>query len=300
MRAGGAFAGCRFFRGFMYKIILAVLLTLPAARQCAAQPGSEQVTFLRLLGAVQDAPEDDGAREKLLRYVRAMRTKPTIPVEAKRYYIRGMAIHIDAVGTDDFDKAARAYYKALEIAPWWGQCYYNLAKALESANRYDESEDAMRNYKLVSAVATEESQKMIAPAPRPSQPEEAGGRADFRGSWGNGLDCWRYEFSINDGELVISMRCWDFEKAVYGTGTTKGRHFEGSSPGGPSGTGVGIRSPILFKGDISADDQTIEISTMLAPDLADTESALSAARDQVRMYGEPAWQKQTWRHMSRE
>jgi len=286
----------------MRKIILTIFLALsaaPAAAQPASPPQGEQVLFLRLLGAVQDAPEDDAARDKLLLYVRDMRRKPTIPVEAKRYYIRGMAIHIDAAGTDDFDKAARAYNKALEIAPWWGQCYYNLGKALESANRYEEAEEAMRNYKLLNVAEPEEA-KLVASAPRTAAPQDAAGGADFRGAWGNGLDCWRYQFSVSAGQLVIMMRCWDFDKAVYGTGVVSGRHFEGSSHGGPSGTGVGIRSPIRFKGDLSADNQAIEISTILAPDLADTEAALSAARDQVRMYGEPAWQKQTWRHMSRD
>ena len=291
-----------FATGDMYKIILALFLFMPAApaaAQSAAAPTTEQVAFLRLLAVVQDTPEDNVARDKLLLYVRAMRRKPTIPVEAKRYYIRGMAIHIDAAGTDDFDKAARAYNKALAIAPWWGQCYYNLAKALESANRYDEAEEAMRNYKLLNVAAPEEA-KLIAPSPRTAPPQDTGNGADFRGAWGNGLDCWRYEFSVSGGQLAILMRCWDFDKAVYGTGVIAGRHFEGSSAGGPSGTGVGIRSPIRFKGDLGADNQTIEISTILAPDLADTEAALSAARDQVRMYGEPAWQKQTWRHMSRD
>ena len=300
--AGGLFAGCGVpAGGGMYKIILAIFLAMPAAPAAAqpAAPTGEQVTFLRLLGAVQDTPEDAAARNKLLLHVRGMRSKPAIPAEAKRYYIRGMAIHIDATGTDDFDKAARAYNKALDIAPWWGQCYYNLAKALESAGRYDEAEEAMRDYKLLNVAPPEEA-KLVSPAPLTAAPREDGSGADFRGAWGNGLDCWRYEFSVNAGQLVIMMRCWDFDKAVYGTGVASGRHFEGSSYGGPSGTGVGIRSPIRFKGDLGADNQSIEISTILAPDLADTEAALSAARDQVRMYGEPAWQKQTWRHMRRD
>jgi len=292
----------------MYKIILAVLLALPAARQSAAQSApahaNEQQEFLRLLYAVQTTPEDDAAREKLLRYVSAMRRKPPVPVEAKKYYIRGVAIHIDAVNIDEFDKAARAYNKALEIAPWWGQCYYNLAKALESANRFEEAESAMRNYKLLNVSARAETGNVIAAASKttargaPRAP--AAVRPDFRGSWGNGLDCWRYEFKVSGEQLTITMRCWDFDGAVYGSGTVSGRHFEGSSSGGASGTGVGVRSPIRFKGDISEDDQVIEISTILAPELAETAAAQAAARDQVGMFGESTWQSQTWRHMSRD
>jgi hypothetical protein len=53
-----------------------------------------------------------------------------------------------------------------------------------------------------------------------------------------------------------------------------------------------------FKGAISEDNSTVEISSILAPELAETDGAMSAAREQVRLFGSPSWQGQTWRHMS--
>ncbi len=283
----------------MRKIIFAVFLALPALRPaalCAAPPpAGEQQVFLRLLSDVRENPEDAAAREKLLRYVRAMRGKPPIPVEAKKFYIRAMAAQLDAVNDDDFDKVAKIYEKALELAPWWGQCYYNRGKALESAKRFEEAAEAMRFYDLAN-VPGRAAKKAVEAAPPPA-PAPAGPKPDFRGSWGNGMDCWRYEFAVKGSQLVIRMRCWDFSGAVYGTATLNGRHFEGSSPGGASGTGVGVRVPIRFKGDISEDNQTIEISIVLAPELAETAAAQAAAMDQERIFGESVWQNQTWRHM---
>jgi tetratricopeptide (TPR) repeat protein len=284
----------------MYKIILAVLLILPAVRHSAAQsapaPAGEQQAFLRLLSDVRENPEDDAAREKLLLYVRGMRGKPPIPVEAKKYYIRAMAAQLDAVNDDDFDKVARTYDNALELAPWWGQCYFNRSKALEAAKRFEEAEEAMRFYKLLDVPGSRAVKKTAPAAPQPAPPA-TGPKPDFRGTWGNGMDCWRYEFAVRGSQLVIKMRCWDFSGAVYGTATLNGRHFEGSSPGGASGTGVGVRVPIRFKGEISEDNDTIEISIILAPELAETAAAQAAAMDQERIYGDSIWQNQTWRHM---
>lgn len=284
----------------MYKIFFALLLALPALRPAAlraAPPAAqEQQAFLRLLSDVRENPEDNAAREKLLYYVRAMRGKPPIPVEAKKFYIRAMAAQLDAVNDDDFDKVAKIYEKALEIAPWWGQCYYNRGKALEAAKRFEEAAEAMRFYKLTKEPGPAAAKNSPAAAPPPA-PKPAGPKPDFRGSWGNGMDCWRYEFAVKGSMLVIRMRCWDFSGAVYGTATLTGRHFEGSSPGGASGTGVGVRVPIRFKGDISEDNQTIEISIVLAPELAETAAAQAAAMDQERIFGESVWQNQTWRHM---
>ncbi len=286
--------------GIMCKIIFAVLLALaalrPAALYAAPAPVSEHQVFLRLLSPVQLDPEDAAAREKLLLYMRGMRSRPSIPAEAKRYYIRAMAAQLDAVNDDDFDKVARMYNKVLEIAPWWGQCYFNRSKALESAKRFEEAGEALRFYNMLRTPAQEAADKAAAAVPRPT-PQQAGPPPDFRGGWGNGMDCWRYEFSMKGSLLTIRMRCWDFSGTVYGTATLTGRHFEGSSPGGPSGTGVGVRVPIRFKGDLSEDNQTIEISILLAPELAETAAAQAAAMDQERVFGESVWQNQTWRHM---
>jgi tetratricopeptide (TPR) repeat protein len=221
-------------------------------------------------------------------------------VEAKKFYIRAMAMHIDATGTEDFDKAARLYTQAINAAPWWPQCYYNRAAALDSAGRYEEAAEDKRFYQAAKGgpEAQAAPARKAAPVKPPPKVGTRSGGADYSGTWGGGLDCWRYEFKIRGEQLTIIMHCWDFPRAVYGTGKVNGGAFEGSSPGGISGTGVGTRSPIRFKGSINEDNTEITISTLLAPELAETEDAMNAAREQVRMYGTPDWQSQTWRHMA--
>jgi len=272
-------------------LALALLPALPAA---AADPAyvKEQERFLTLLAAVNDDPYKPALREELIRFAAGMKVKPKIPTEAKKFYIKAMAVHIDAVNDADFDKAARVYLEAIRVAPWWPQAYYNRASALESAKRFEEAAEDRRFFRASRAPAEKEKAEL--------PPGKKHGTADYRGNWGSGLDCWRYEFEIRGDDLTIMMHCWDFPRTIYGRGTVSGRKFEGSSPGGMSGMGVGTRSPIRFRGSISEDNSVIEISSILAPELAETQGAMEAAQEHVRMFGTPEWQGQTWRHMARD
>jgi len=275
-------------------LILAVILLLSAAScALALDPAyvKEQESFLTLLTRVSEDPDNPPLREELIRFANNMSAKPKIPTEAKKHFIRAMAVHLDAVNDSDFDKAARMYQEAIKIAPWWTQCYFNRSNALEAAHRYEEAAEDKRFYMAARAGK---------PKPEELAPSKKHGTADYRGNWGGGLDCWRYEFEIRGDDLTITMHCWDFPRAVYGTGKVNGRSFRGSSPGGMSGTGVGTRSPIRFRGSLSEDNSEITISSILAPELAETEGAMNAAQEQVRLFGAPAWQTQTWRHMARD
>ena len=276
-------------------VVVVCLAQVPHARAAESASAREQVKFLTLLSAVGDDPDNPALRSELIRFANGMAVKPKIPVEAKKYFIKAMAVHLDAVNDADFDKAARLYGQAIKIAPWWTQCYYNRARALEAANRHEEADEDKRFYSAGGGVVKE---KQAEPEARPVAPRSEG--ADYRGIWGSGLDCWRYEFDIKDDDLTITMHCWDFPRAIYGTGKVKGRRFEGSSAGGVSGTGVGTRSPIRFRGGLNKDNSAIEISSILAPELADSDDAMTAAKEQVRLFGEPSWQVQTWRHMARD
>jgi len=279
----------------MHRLVTLFALSCLLAAPCRAEePASAQekarYTFLRLLAAVKEDPENVKAREELMIFANKMDPKPPIPLEAKKMYIKGMALHLEAENDVDFDKAVMAYERALEIAPWWGFCYYNMGMALDSGKRFREAEEALRLYELVRPPKGRDRGK---PVKRP-----AGVKApDFSGSWGSGMDCWRYEFALREDELTITMHCWDFPGAVYGYAVLDGRKFEGSSPGGPSGTGMGVHNPIRFKGAISEDDSIVEISSILAPELAGNEATMNAAMDQVRVFGDPTWTTQTWRRM---
>jgi len=270
------------------------LLAGPCRAQEAVPPGEkENYTFLRLLAAAKENPDDTKALERLMLFASKMNPKPPIPVEAKKLYIKGMAEQIDAVNDDDFDKAAKLYARAIQIAPWWAQCYFNMGRALESGKRFREADEALRLYNLAAPPAKTAARQ----APRRKKGEKI---PDFSGDWGNGMDCWRYEFELKDYDLTITMRCWDFPGTVYGSAVLEGRQFEGSSTGGPAGSGMGVHYPIRFKGDISEDDSTIEMSSILAPELAADEATQNAAMDQVRVFGEPAWTKQTWHRVTGE
>ena len=73
-----------------------------------------------------------------------MNPKPTIPIEAKKSFIKAVSIHMDAAKDTDYDDAVIYYERALRVAPWWGQCYYNLASALDSAKRFREADEMVQ------------------------------------------------------------------------------------------------------------------------------------------------------------
>lgn len=62
-----------------------------------------------------------------------MKPAPTVPEEAERSFVKGVAFLKEAKDAADFDLAVAAFRQALLIAPWWSDAYYNLGIALGAA-----------------------------------------------------------------------------------------------------------------------------------------------------------------------
>jgi tetratricopeptide (TPR) repeat protein len=108
-----------------------------------AQSAREQLQ--QLAAQLQKTPNDNALRERLLNLAQEVRPPPAIPEEARRYFVQGNAIAQAAKEPKEQEVAVRAFNKALEIAPWWEDAYYNLAIAYELAGNFD---DAIRSLKL--------------------------------------------------------------------------------------------------------------------------------------------------------
>jgi tetratricopeptide (TPR) repeat protein len=133
----------------------AILLAwLPAK----AQTGSPQETLNQYISDLQKNPNDYALREKIIRQVQAMKQKPVIPEEARRYFIEGNALLKAAKAQKGYGLAIDAYRQCLLIAPWWAEAYYNYAVALDLANQFDEGMNALKLY-IATNPGGEESRK---------------------------------------------------------------------------------------------------------------------------------------------
>ena len=71
--------------------------------------------------------------------------KPHLPEEARKFKVQAEF----AVQEGNFDKALAFYGKALEIAPWWPEGYFNRAVILGGTKKYLEAMHEMKRYLLL-------------------------------------------------------------------------------------------------------------------------------------------------------
>lgn len=125
-----------------------------AEGQAAEQAGKLREALTHYVVALQSAPEGSGddqrLRETVIRLVQRLSPAPAVPEEAERYMGRGQAAVEIAKSPEDFKRAAGEFQKALRIAPWLANGYYNLGIVQEKAGQLVE---AMRSYKLYLLAA---------------------------------------------------------------------------------------------------------------------------------------------------
>ena len=120
----------------LFGFILA--LSIPAQ----AQSTNTDETLKQYVASLQANPHDLALREKIIRLAADMNPPPEIPAEAKRYMSRGLAAMEDAKTEADFKDAANEFSQAVNMAPWLGVGYRDLAIAADKAGDYDR---ALRN-----------------------------------------------------------------------------------------------------------------------------------------------------------
>ena len=109
----------------------------------AATP-SEQLK--QLTAQLQKSPTDTALREKIIKLSKS--AKPAVPENARRALVRGNSAFADAKSPEEFDRAITLYREASNIAPWWGDVYFNLGKALEQRQDYAGAVTALKLYLL--------------------------------------------------------------------------------------------------------------------------------------------------------
>jgi tetratricopeptide (TPR) repeat protein len=92
---------------------------------------------------LQQSPNDNDLREKIIKLVLTIKPAPAIPEDARKHFVIATTLAKDAKSASDFQSAVDEYQKALLVAPWWGKAYWDLAIALQGAEKYDDAKQAV-------------------------------------------------------------------------------------------------------------------------------------------------------------
>lgn len=121
--------------------IVFVIAFVSLATAHAVNPREE---LKQLAAQIQSNPNDTALREKIIKL--GARIRPVVPEEANRAFVRGGVFLKEAKDASGYDLAIAAFREVLVQAPWWGDAYYNLAVALESARKFDEAIASIKLY----------------------------------------------------------------------------------------------------------------------------------------------------------
>jgi tetratricopeptide (TPR) repeat protein len=179
--------------------LLCYLLTCLALSSVAAQAQSPREQLNQMVQQLQQTPNDTALREKIIKLGQELKQAPAIPEEARGYFVKGSTITKAVTDASQQALAIDNFNKALAIAPWWGDAYYNLAVAEELAGQLDEAQSSLKLYILTSPgekeardaqdriyaldAKKELANKDSADRKRAAEQELERKRTDFSGDW---------------------------------------------------------------------------------------------------------------------
>ncbi|MDR3792440.1 MAG: ankyrin repeat domain-containing protein [Terracidiphilus sp.] len=102
--------------------------------------------FADTVKAFQQNPKDEALRQKILGMAPGLNEHPLVPQEARQLFDTATQQIRDAAGPYALAQPIALLRKSGEIAPWWGNVYYNLSRALEMHGEYEDAIRQMRYY----------------------------------------------------------------------------------------------------------------------------------------------------------
>lgn len=138
------------------KRLIVFLTCLALATSAFAQSSREQLQQLTI--QLQQTPNDNILRERIIKLGTEIKPAPAIPEEAKRRMARGTAAFKSATSATGYQDAAKEYEQATLAAPWYGDAYYNLGVSQDKAGNF---KAALRSLKL-ALLTSPDSEEMKA------------------------------------------------------------------------------------------------------------------------------------------
>jgi tetratricopeptide (TPR) repeat protein len=103
-------------------------------------------SFADYVSDLQNHPRDRARRDNVVKLAAALPTPPPIPEQARRLFERASALMKQASEPQELDQSINLLRWALVFAPWWGDAYHNLSRALELTGQYDLAEKNLTYY----------------------------------------------------------------------------------------------------------------------------------------------------------
>jgi len=123
----------------------------------ASKDGQQKKALTHYLAALNLTPRktklDDRLRRKIILFAQSMKVAPTLSEAGKRHAIRGQTFLKIAKNKDGFKKVLHEFEQTLQLVPWWGSGYYNLALVQEKVKDYDSALNNLDLYLLASPNA---------------------------------------------------------------------------------------------------------------------------------------------------
>lgn len=101
-----------------------------------------------ILQQFKNNPNDSALRNHVIDLVTLVHPAPAIPDEARQHFAKGVALmQIKSTPSrDDIKNAEQEFIQADQLAPWWGDAYYNLSRVQESLGEFDFALDNLSWY----------------------------------------------------------------------------------------------------------------------------------------------------------
>jgi len=105
----------------------------------AANAESPREQLRQMVEQLQQSPNDNALREKIIKLVQELKPAPAVPDAAVEFEGRAQFAFKNAKSNDDFLAAAREYEKAVADAPWVIGYYADLCTIYEKAGKFEEA-----------------------------------------------------------------------------------------------------------------------------------------------------------------
>lgn len=118
-----------------------------------AQSPREQLQQLAI--QLQQTPNDNALRERIIKLGTEIKPPLAVPEEARRSFVEGGNIVKYAKNVESQKLAIGSFTEAVKIAPWWGDAYYNLAVAQELTGQLNDAERTLEWFLLTNPGESE-------------------------------------------------------------------------------------------------------------------------------------------------
>ena len=135
------------------KLVIFIFTLLALVVSAYAQTPREQLD--QMVVQLKEKPYDHELREKIIKLAQTLKPAPEVPEAARRSFIIGEALFKQAKSLKSAYQAADNFGDASNLAPWWGDAYWNKAIAYQTVGKYGLAKISLGFYMLTNQGAAD-------------------------------------------------------------------------------------------------------------------------------------------------